>query len=401
MRKHRSNRVIGVLTFLLLGVGLVVIYAIGSQRANFMNSAYGTNYSTSYFFVHQAISVALSVAAFVAAFRFPYAKLASFAKMLMLLSLGACALLWLLAIVGSSLASCQLGACRWINLGQFSVQPAEFLKLSLVLYLAQLISQHKAARTFETRDFWIPFAIVSGLSLFFVVVAQKDLGTGVCLIAIILAMLFMSGVSMRNFALVLGVICVAGVGSILVSPHRLERLMTFSGEGDSDSSYHIDNAMLAIGTGGLFGVGVGNSVQATGYLPESINDSVFAVMGETFGFIGLVAVIGCFTALLLNLLKVSGSLPEEEGLVVVGVFAWVAAHVVVNIAAMTGLIPLTGITLPLLSYGGTSMIFISYGLGLSTQLSCYTGREVKERNEGISSRRGVGRTHYASRRRSA
>ena len=148
MRKHRSNRVIGVLTFLLLGVGLVVIYAIGSQRANFMNSAYGTNYSTSYFFVHQAISVALSVAAFVAAFRFPYAKLASFAKMLMLLSLGACALLWLLAIVGSSLASCQLGACRWINLGQFSVQPAEFLKLSLVLYLAQLISQHKAARTF-------------------------------------------------------------------------------------------------------------------------------------------------------------------------------------------------------------------------------------------------------------
>lgn len=401
MRKHKSNRVIGILAFLLLGIGLVVIYAIGSQRANFMNSAYGTDYSTNYFFVHQAISVALSVAAFIFAFKFPYAKLRSFAKILMLLALGACAILWLLALAGSSLASCQLGACRWINLGQFSVQPAEFLKLALVLYLAQLISQHRAAGTFQTRDFWIPFAIVAGLSLLFVVVAQKDLGTGVCLIAIILAMLWMSGVSLKNFAIVVGVILVAGVGSIVVSPHRLERLMTFSGEGDADSSYHIDNAMLAIGTGGLFGVGVGNSVQATGYLPESINDSVFAVMGETFGFVGLVAIIGCFAALLLNLLKVSAGLPGEESLVVIGVFAWIAAHVVVNIAAMTGLIPLTGITLPLLSYGGTSMIFISYGLGLSSQLSCYTGRGIKEQNESISSRRGVGRTHYASRRRSA
>ena len=400
MRKHKSNRAIGIFTLLLLGVGLVVIYAIGSQRANFMNSAYGTNYSTNYFFIHQAISVLLSVVAFVAAFKIPYARLRGFAKVLMISALVACVVLALFSAIGSNLAVCQLGACRWISLGQFSVQPAEFLKLALVIYLAQLISQHKAAHTFETRDFWVPFAIVSGLSLFFVVVAQKDLGTGVCLIAIILTMLWMSGVSLRSFLMVLAVIAVAGVGSVVMSPHRLERLMTFSGDGDADSSYHIDNAMLAIGTGGLFGVGVGNSVQATGYLPESINDSVFAVMGETFGFIGLLAILACFTVLLLNLLKVSSGLPGEESLVVIGVFAWVAAHVVVNIAAMTGLIPLTGITLPLLSYGGTSMIFISYGLGLSTQLSCYTSREVT-RNESISSRRGLGRTHYAGRRRSA
>ncbi|MBQ3305852.1 FtsW/RodA/SpoVE family cell cycle protein [Candidatus Saccharibacteria bacterium] len=399
MRKHRSNRVIGALTFLLLGVGLVVIYAIGSQRANFMNSAYGTDYNQNFFFIHQLISVGLSVGAFILAFKFPYAKLRKLSKVLILLAFLTCGLLMLLSVAGSSLASCQLGACRWINLGTFSIQPAEFLKLALILYLAQLISQHKEAGTFETRDFFIPFAIVSAISLFFVIIAQKDLGTGVCIIAIIIAMLLVSGVKLRNFVVVLAVIAGFGVLSILVSPHRLERLMTFSGDGDASSSYHIDNAMMAIGTGGIFGVGVGNSVQATGYLPESINDSVFAVMGETFGFVGLLIVIACFTILLLQLLKISGGLPGEQSLIVIGVFAWVAAHVVVNIAAMTGLIPLTGITLPLLSYGGTSMIFISYGLGLSTQLSCYTGREV--RNESISSRRGVGRTHHASRRRSA
>lgn len=112
MRKHKSNRAIGIFTLLLLGVGLVVIYAIGSQRANFMNSAYGTNYSTNYFFIHQAISVLLSVVAFVAAFKIPYARLRGFAKVLMISALVACVVLALFSAIGSNLAVCQLGACR-------------------------------------------------------------------------------------------------------------------------------------------------------------------------------------------------------------------------------------------------------------------------------------------------
>ena len=241
--------------------------------------------------------------------------------------------------------------------------------------------------------------MVCGLSLFFVVVAQKDLGTGVSVLAIILAILFMSGMPMKRFLLVLAVVGVAGVLAVVSSPHRLERLMTFSGEGDENSSYHIENAMIAIGTGGLFGVGIGNSVQATGYLPESINDSVFAVMGETFGFVGLMVIVICFAILLMRLLKTASGLQSEQSLVVIGVFAWAAAHVVVNIMAMTGLIPLTGITLPLLSYGGTSLLIMSGAIGLCLQLSCYTGREV--RNESISSGRRLGGTYHASRRRSA
>ena len=151
--------------------------------------------------------------------------------------------------------------------------------------------------------------------------------------------------------------------------------MTFI-NGEGSDNYHIENALIAIGTGGLTGVGVGNSVQATGYLPESINDSVFAVMGETFGFVGLVAILGVFVVLLLRVVRIGEyGKDDEERLIAIGVFAWIGVQMAVNIMAMTGLIPLTGITLPLLSYGGTSMMFVAIALGLVAQLSCYTRRE--------------------------
>ena len=382
MRKHKSDRIIGALTLVLLAAGMIVIYAIGPMRANVVNVAYGSNISENSFFIHQVACVIVSIFAMILAFKVPYRIIRRFGKAILLVGFLMCALLAAMAFFGSSLARCELGACRWFNLGSLlSFQPAEILKLGLILYLAGLIAERKKAGKLESwSDFWLPFAIVCGLALLFVVVIQRDLGTGVTLMAIILAMLFMSGVRLRYFAMVLGVILVCGVLAIVTSPHRLERLQTFNSAESSDS-YHIENAMIAIGSGGLMGVGLGNSVQATGYLPESINDSVFAVMGETFGFVGLLAVVAGFTTLLLRLLRTANYLhDDEQALVVVGIFAWIAAHVVVNIAAMTGLMPLTGITLPLLSYGGTSMMFMSVALGLALQLSCYTSREPRSEN---------------------
>lgn len=375
MRKHKSDRAIGALTVVLLGIGLIVIYAIGPMRVNVLNATYGSNYSENYFVIRQAINVVLSLLVLIIAFKLPYQVIRKFAKVLMFGGLGLSALLAFLALIGSGLAKCELGACRWFEIGSLSFQPAEILKIGLVLYLAGLMAERKKEGKLGSLDFWIPFTVVSGLSLVFVVVIQKDLGTGVSLMAIILAMLYMSGVKIQYFLATLGVVAAAGVASIVVSPHRMERLLTFNSE-DSSDTYHIENAMIAIGTGGLLGVGIGNSVQATGYLPESINDSVFAVMGETFGFVGLVVIVGCFTVLLMRLLRTANHLQDtEQSLVVVGIFAWAAAHVVINIASMTGLIPLTGITLPLLSYGGTSMLFTAAALGLALQLSCYTSRE--------------------------
>lgn len=404
MRKHKSDLAILFTTLALLVIGLVVIYAIGPMRANVLNSAYGSSYSSNFFFTHQLISVGLSLGALVLAFKLPYKYLQKIAKPLMVLALALSALLWILAAAGSSLAKCELGECRWFQLGPVSFQPAEFLKLALVIYLADFLARKREQGEIgKLKEFWLPLAAVVGLSLVLVVIAQGDLGTGVAIIAIALGMLLVAKVPARQYLIVLALIAVGAVGAVATSSHRMERIDAWvaiiTGGESSDATYHIENAMLAIGTGGLTGVGVGNSVQATGYLPESINDSVFAIMGETFGLVGLVFVLAIFATLLLRLLKVADSTVDNgQQLVVIGVFSWTFAQVVVNIMAMTGLIPVTGITLPLLSYGGTSMVFLAYAIGLSLQISCYTSREGTKQHENIDYRRGVRGTHYTSRR---
>ena len=389
-----------------MALGLIVIYAIGPMRANVLNSTYGANYDPNSFFLGQLRSVLLSLVVFFLAFKvIPYKYVKKYAKPIMIAALLMSVMLWILAKVGSSLVRCELGECRWFDFGVVSFQPAEFLKLALVFYLADFITRKQKEQTVgKWREFWVPLIIACGASLGLVVVAQGDLGSGVALIAIIFGMLLTSGISTKQYLIMAAIVIAGSVFAVATSEHRMQRVDAWvatltSGE-SSDSTYHIENAMLAIGVGGLFGVGVGNSVQATGYLPESINDSVFAIMGETFGFVGLLLVVLVFGAMLLNMLKVAeGTVEPDERLFVIGIFSWMAAQVVVNIMAMTSLIPVTGITLPLLSYGGTSMIFIAAALGFVLQLSCYTSREVIT-NEDISSRRGVRGSHYTSRRRS-
>ncbi len=406
-RKHKSDLVILFATLGLMALGLIIIYAIGPMRANVLNSTYGTDYDSNFFFLGQLRSVGLSLLAFFAAFKWiPYKYIRKYAKTIMIVAIALSAILWVLALSGSSLAKCELGECRWFNLGSVSFQPAELLKLALVIYLADFLARKKEEGNIgKWKEFWLPLLVVCGISLFLVVIAQGDLGTGVALISIIFGMLLIAGVPAKQYLLMVALVLAVAVGAVMTSSHRMERvdawLTTLSGGEGSDSTYHIENAMLAIGVGGFFGVGIGNSVQATGYLPESINDSVFAIMGETFGFVGLFLVILVFGILLLRMLKTAETSPEPtDRLFITGVFSWTLAQVVVNIMAMTSLVPVTGITLPLLSYGGTSMIFIAFAIGLVLQLSCYTSSEVN-RNEDISSRRGLRGTHHSNRRRSS
>ena len=406
-RKHKSDLVILFATLGLMALGLIIIYAIGPMRANVLNSTYGTDYGTHDFFIGQLRSVIISVIAFFLAFKvIPYKYINRFAKPLMILALILSALLWVLAMSGSSLAKCELGECRWYNLGPVSFQPAEFLKLALVIYLADFLARKKEeGKIGDWQEFWLPLLVVCGASLFLVVIAQGDLGTGVALISIIFGMLLVSGIPARQYLIMLALVLAVAVGAVATSSHRMERvnawLDTLQGTEVTDSTYHIENAMLAIGIGGMTGVGIGNSIQATGYLPESINDSVFAIMGETFGFVGLFLILLVFVAMLLRMLKVADHTAEPESrLLVIGVFSWTLAQVVVNIMAMTSLVPVTGITLPLLSYGGTSMLFLAYAIGMVCQISCYTSREVIK-NEDISSRGRLGGAHHASRRRSS
>ena len=410
VRKHRPDYMIALYTAILMLIGLVVIYAIGPQRANVLNNAIGSNFSDSYFFIKQTISLALAVVAFCIMAVFPFKLVIKHATKVFIAGLIACAILFLASKMGLPIAEEINGATRWFNLGILgSLQPAEILKFGVLLYLAVFLgAKMKEGKVNDWKETLLPVGIVTGLSLLFIVVIQKDLGTGIALTAIVVAMLFVAGISRRIGLYLVIAVLVGGALLIFTAPHRIDRVVTYL-QGDSSSTddagaYHIQHAKIAIGSGGAWGVGIGNSVQATGYLPEAINDSVFAILGETFGFVGLIVLMAIFVALLLRMLQVLDHLVDQRlKLLVAGVFGWFGAHVILNIAAMIGIFPLTGITLPLLSFGGTSMIFITAALGLVFQLSGYTvhsSRLKEAAHENSRSGRRVGRTRYASRRSS-
>ena len=202
-RKHKSDLGILFSTLGLMALGLIVIYAIGPMRANVLNSTYGTNYGANDFFFGQLRSVVLSLIAFFLAFKvIPYEYIKKFAKPIMILAILMSVLLWVLAESGSSLAKCELGECRWYNLGPVSFQPAEFLKLAMAIYLADFLARKKEGNEIgKFKEFWLPLIIVCGISLGLVVVAQGDLGTGVALMAIIFGTLLASGVPMKQYLL--------------------------------------------------------------------------------------------------------------------------------------------------------------------------------------------------------
>lgn len=407
VRRHRPDYMIVLYMGILMLIGLVIIYAIGPQRANVLNNAIGSNFSDTYFFIKQTTSLILALVAFGVMASLPYTFIVKHGMKVMIAGLVACAVLAVAAAANLGIAEEVNGASRWFNLGIFgSLQPAEILKFGILLYLAVFLgAKAKLGKVNDLKETLIPVGIISAIALGFIVVIQQDLGTGIALTVIILTMLFMSGISKKVGLTIMALVLAVGVVFIVSAPHRIDRVLTYL-KGDNTSTddagaYHIQHAKIAIGTGFLFGVGIGNSVQATGYLPEAINDSVFAILGETFGFVGLIALMAIFVALLLRLLKVMDHLVDIHlKLLVAGVFGWFGAHVILNIAAMIGIFPLTGITLPLLSFGGTSMIFITAALGLVFQLSRYTihSSRIKEAtDENSGSGRRVGRTRYASR----
>jgi cell division protein FtsW len=410
VRKHHPDRLIVVFTLILMLVGLLMMYAIGPQRANLLNSVFGYEYSDTYFFVKQFISFLLAGATFALMAKLPYEWVLKNGTKILIAGFITCGLLAIAGWAGLGIAQATNGATRWFNLGPLgSIQPAEILKLGLLLYLSVFLGiRYKQGLVNDVKQTLVPVGILTAVSLLIVIVIQKDLGTGIAVTAIVTTMLFVAGISKKIIFGLFGILLVAGLILIATSPHRLERVATYF-QGDStssadDASYHVQQAKISIGSGGFFGVGIGSSVQASGYLPEALNDSIFAVMGEMFGFVGLVAILGLFIGLLMRLLMAMDHLVDIRlKLAVAGVFGWIASHVILNIAAMIGIFPLTGITLPLLSYGGTSMIFVTAALGFVYQLSRYTihpSRIKEEDNEDSRSRRGLGRTRYASRRSS-
>lgn len=499
MRQHKANYKIIITMIILIAIGLMMIALVGPSYAKVKGE------DTVYWVDQVKYLVITAVLLFfetrVNLVEIEKTKrpkgiwhiLDAVAKRLpmILLFLGLSLNLLLAVAAGrSTLAYCQLGACRWLRLGPITIQVSDFLKLGVMLYLAKITADFQARGGFleeagrttalgmlmqllmdsymrikgrkegngvnlnnqasisgrtafsgqvnfsgnnygfsqgfnatgnlarkneqgnklmngvakilargqasgwasaeilrKSYQFYAKFFGVLGVSLFLIVVSQKDLGSAVPLGVIALTILFVAGIKIWKIMILFAVILALGVGMILSSPHRRERLFTFTGKGDATTDYHIENALITVGSGGLLGVGIGNNVQTAGYLPESITDSMFAVVSEMWGFVGAVAVIGLYVHLFMEILKVANTSENLYfRLVTMGVFAWLFSQVAVNISAMIALIPLTGITLPLLSKGGTSLLITCFGLGLVINISRFTSRtEISddERNEEI------------------
>lgn len=413
-RRHRPDYMIIMCMGVLMLIGLVVMYAIGPQRANVMNAAYNGSYSATYFAFKQFVSLLLALGVFVALALVPFSTLKNQATKIMAAAIIASALLFLVGNVAhiDTFAQATLGAYRWFNLGSFGgFQPSELMKFAVVIFMAVFLSsRYQQGKIDDLKETVYPMAGLLALLLLIVVVIQKDMGTGVSIAAAVVSMFIVSTMNWKILAKIAGVGVILGLLLVVLSPHRMERISTFFSSGNDvaaaderDNNYHIKNAMIALGTGGLFGRGIGKSIQATGYLPEAVNDSIFAIMGEIFGFAGTICIIGLFGILLFRILRIADQLPDMSmRIAAAGVFGWLLAHVVMNIASMIGLIPLTGITLPLLSFGGTSMIFMSGALGVVFQVSRYTNHKSVTMKEDaradFGSRRRVGRTRYAGRR---
>lgn len=414
-RRHQPDYQILLFMGLLMMIGLIIMYAIGPQRANVLNNTYGTDfYSDSFFFSKQLLMVGVSLAVFFMMSKMPIDFVYKHAGKVLLLGYAMSALLVVLAAVNAPMASCQLGACRWFKVtDSISFQPSELLKVGILVALSVFLGAKAAAgKINDFKETLLPTIMLIAIAMVFIAIFQKDLGTAISALAIIAAQLVLAGLSFKNIGRLTALMIVLVLGMIVVAPHRMARLTTFGSEDCSQlsavenaSDWHICHAKIAIGSGGLTGVGIGNSIQATGYLPEAVNDSVFAIMGETFGFVGLVVILLLFSALALRILRITAFVKDPASRIfAAGAFGWLMIHVVVNISAMIGLVPLTGITLPLLSYGGTSMMFISAVLGFVFNLSKYTTHskvdDFKEgSSENSSSRRRVGRTRYTSSRR--
>lgn len=257
-----------------------------------------------------------------------------------------------------------LGASRWINTGVFILQPAEFVKLALAIYLAAWFSNKEKGRL-------LAFLLLIGLVLGLVML-EPDMGTAVVILSEALAIYFLSGANVIYLSLLAPLLAFLGFIFIKISPYRAKRLESFLNINESveSSSYHVKQILIALGVGGLTGVGLGNSLQKYAYLPESTTDSIFAIIAEELGFIGATALIIFIIFIVYRCFYIAVNAKDNFGkLLAGGIATFLATQAFINLAAQTVLVPLTGIPLPFISYGGSALIIDLCAIGIVLNIS--------------------------------
>lgn len=347
---------------LLTVLGLVVFGTVMVGNSSIIEAE--RNFGDKFFYLRQQLVwAAVGFAGLFALMQFPHQKLKSLALPLFLLNL---LLLVLVIIPGVGISA--LGATRWLGFGGFVIQPAEFAKLSLTLYLARILSAEVKESDAQKL---LPFLFSLGAVLTLVML-EPDLGTALVIGGMATLVFFSSGAPLIYFATLTAIGVLGVVLLILTSSYRRQRFLTFLNptEDPLGTSYHIRQVLIALGSGGLLGVGLGQSRQKYLFLPETQTDSIFAVVGEELGFIGALAVVLAFIFVVWRGFLIASSVEDDfSKLLAVGITSWIALQAFVNLGAMVAIFPLTGIPLPFISYGGSSLVSLLLGVGILLNIS--------------------------------
>ncbi len=372
-RRHRPDYTLVVLASILLVIGLVVVYAISPGLAA------QKHVSDNYYVGKQVIAILLGVGAFLITSQIPISFWRRMQKPLIVAAVVA-------AVAVRLFGERVNGAYRWVQIGGLSFQAVELIKFALLIWLAALLADRLRDRTISNTNLTLkPMLIALGLVGVVVAGLQSDLGSTGVIVIMMAAMCFVAGLPLKRVAMLGGIVLIGTVLAISSSAYRRERLLTFL-HPESDclgTGYQTCQAIIGIGSGGLIGKGLARGAQAYGYQPEAANDSIFAIMGEKFGFVGMIGFLGLLIALFARIKNVMERAPDYfSRLLVAGVLAWLSTQAMINIGAMLGLLPLKGITLPFVSYGGTSVVFVTAAVGLVFQISRYTALGGKINLEG-------------------
>ncbi|MDP2838018.1 MAG: putative lipid II flippase FtsW [Candidatus Moranbacteria bacterium] len=344
----------------LLAIGLIMVASAGVVYGQVR---FGDNY---YFLKQQLLGLGVGLTLLYIFQKINYRVWQRFVVPIFILAL---VLLILVFIPG--FGTTVYGAARWVELGPISFQPSEVMKFAIILYLAAWLSNKGRVKASDFYEGLVPFLALMAV-VGFLIIKQPDTGTLGLIFLISLAIFFASGASIVHIlALVLSGL-VALFVLIRMAPYRMQRFLVFMNPEHDPMGfgYQMTQALLAIGSGGLFGVGLGQSRQKFNYLPEPVTDSIFAVLGEEVGLIGATVVVFLFLFLAWRGLRIASQTSDEFGrLLAVGITSWITFQAFINISAITGLIPLTGIPLPFISYGGTSLAVLLAAVGILLNIS--------------------------------
>lgn len=368
LKAHKPDYILAIMVFVLIVFGLIMV-----SSASVVESYENTG-DTYYYFKHQLLyGVVFGMVGLIIFSRINYNFWKKISFFLLILSI---VLLIVVLFFGREIG----GSRSWFYIGSFSVQPTELVKLFMVIYLASWLEKRQDKLKSFSEGF-MPFLLLVVL-IAVLIVLQPDLGTLSIILLVAVVLYFVAGASLAYMALLFGGSVLALFGLIKIFSHAASRFTAFlHPELDPQGiGYQINQALLAIGSGGILGLGLGASRQKYNYLPEATSDSIFAVVGEELGFIFSIILVILFVVVALRGFKIALNSPDLfSRLVATGITTWIIFQAFINIAGILNIIPLTGIPLPFISYGGSAMIVTLAGIGLLLNISRYTkeNQEIK------------------------